>query len=213
VDDSRGFEQLSDGKTYYYRLSAYNKVDAESKPAQANATTKPRPKKPAGLKGTSSKIKEVPLAWQANPEKDISLYYIYRATGDSDSFSGIGEAKTSPYTDKNLKDGVTYRYRIQAKDNDGLLSDHSDVISVTTKPKPKSPENLQGKYEAGKAELTWSPNKETDISHYVVYEKSLWVWKKSLKQKPQIIQTVLLLKEKTKIMSFQQLIRVVWKVK
>lgn len=171
VDDSRGFEQLSDGKTYYYRLSAYNKVDAESKPAQANATTKPRPKKPAGLKGTSSKIKEVPLAWQANPEKDISLYYIYRATGDSDSFSGIGEAKTSPYTDKNLKDGVTYRYRIQAKDNDGLLSDHSDVISVTTKPKPKSPENLQGKYEAGKAELTWSPNKETDISHYVVYEK------------------------------------------
>jgi hypothetical protein len=171
VDDSRGFEQLADGKTYYYRLSAYNKVDAESKPAQANATTKPRPKKPAGLKGTSSKIKEVPLEWQANPEKDINLYYIYRTVGDSDSFSSIGEAKASPHTDKNLKDGVTYRYRIQAKDNDGLLSDFSDIISVATKPKPKSPENLQGKYEAGKAELSWSPNKETDISHYVVYEK------------------------------------------
>jgi uncharacterized protein len=171
VDDSRGFEQLADGKTYYYRLSAYNKVNAESKPALAFATTKPRPQKPSGLKGTSSKVKEVPLEWQANPEKDINLYYIYRSTSDSDSFSSIGEAKTSAHTDKNLKDGVTYRYRIQAKDNDGLLSDQSDVISATTKPKPKAPENLQGKYEAGKAELSWSPSKETDISHYIVYEK------------------------------------------
>lgn len=171
LDDSRGFEQLADGKTYYYRLSAYNKVNAESKPALTNATTKPRPQKPVGLKGASSKIKEVPLEWQASPEKDISFYYIYRATGDSDSFSNIGQANTSSYTDKNLKDGTAYRYRIQAKDNDGLLSDYSDAISVTTKPKPKSPENLQGKYEGGKAELSWSPNKETDISHYIVYEK------------------------------------------
>jgi len=171
IDESRGFEQLADGKTYYYRLSAYNKVDAESKPVLANATTKPRPQKPAGLKGTSSRIKEAPLTWQANPEKDISLYYVFRTTGDSDSFSNIGEAAGARHTDANLKDGVTYRYRIQAKDNDGLLSDYSEVISVTTKPKPKAPENLQGKHEAGKAELSWSPNSETDISHYIVYEK------------------------------------------
>ena len=32
------------------------------------------------------------------------------------------------YTDANLKDGTTYRYRIQAKDADNLLSDFSDVI-------------------------------------------------------------------------------------
>lgn len=43
LDDSRGFEQMGDGKTYYYRLSAYNKVAAESKQAFASATTKPRP--------------------------------------------------------------------------------------------------------------------------------------------------------------------------
>jgi hypothetical protein len=171
MDDSRGFDQLADGRTYYYRLTAYNKVNAESKQAQAFATTKPRPQKPGGLKGTSSRVKEAPLEWQANPEKDISLYYIYRTTGDSDSFSNIAQANMSPHTDKNLKDGATYRYRIQAKDNDGLLSDFSDTISLTTKPKPKSPENLQGKYEAGKAELSWSANKEADISHYVVYEK------------------------------------------
>ncbi len=42
---------------------------------------------------------------------------------------------------------------------------------MTTKPKPKPPENLKGKYESGKADISWSPNKETDISHYMVYEK------------------------------------------
>ena len=171
LDDSRGFEQMGDGKTYYYRLSAYNKVAAESKQAFASATTKPRPQKPGGLKGTSLKVKQVPLEWQANPEKDISLYYIYRTSGESDDFSNIGQINHSPHTDMNLKDGATYRYRIQAKDNDGLLSDFSDVISVTTKPKPNPPDNLKGKYEEGKANLSWSPNKETDISHYLVYEK------------------------------------------
>lgn len=113
----------------------------------------------------------MPLEWQTNPEKDISLYYVYRTTGESDNFSNVGQPNNSSHTDINLKDGSTYRYRIQAKDNDGLLSDHSDIISVTTKPKPKPPENLKGRYEAGKADLSWSPNKETDIAHYIVYEK------------------------------------------
>ena len=171
VDESRGFNALEDGTVYYYMMTAYNKVDAQSKQAQAGATTKPRPKKPAGLKGTSLRVKEAPLAWQANPEKDIRVYLIQRAAGDGDSFSGIAEAGATLFTDTNLKDGETYRYRIQAKDADNLLSDFSDVVAVTTKPRPRPPENVQGKFESGKALLSWTPNKEADISHYVVYEK------------------------------------------
>jgi len=45
VDESRGFNPLEDGTAYYYMLTSYNKVDAQSKQAQAGATTKPRPKK------------------------------------------------------------------------------------------------------------------------------------------------------------------------
>jgi uncharacterized protein len=43
---------------------------------------------------------------------------------------------------------------------------------ATTKAKPKRPENVQGKYESGKVILSWLPSHETDISHYVVYEKT-----------------------------------------
>ncbi|HPC85070.1 MAG TPA: hypothetical protein PK927_01200 [Smithellaceae bacterium] len=171
MDESRGFNALEDGTAYYYMLTAYNKVDAQSKQALAEATTKPRPKKPIGLKGISSRVKEAPLSWQANPEKDIQVYLIHRAAEDRDNFSGIGETATTLYTDTNLKDGATYRYRIQAKDADQLLSDFSDTVAVTTKPRPRPPESLRGKYESGKALLSWAPNKETDISHYIVYEK------------------------------------------
>lgn len=170
-DETRGFNKLEDGKTYYYMLTAYNKVDAQSKQAMAEATTKPRPQKPSGLKGAALKVKTAPLTWQANPEKDISSYLIFRAGDGSENFSPVGQAAGFSYTDANLKDGTTYRYLIQAKDNDGLLSDFSDYIAVTTKPKPQAPQNLQGRYEAGKAELSWTANKEADIAHYVVYEK------------------------------------------
>lgn len=172
LDDSRGFETIGDGKACYYRLCAYNKVAAESKPAAATATTKPRPQKPDELKGAPAKVKEAPLMWKANPEKDVSVYLVYRATGESDHFSSIGQAATTAYTDTGLKDGATYRYRIQAKDHDGLLSDFSEVITVTTKPKPKPPENLQGKYETEKADLSWQAGKEADLSGYIVYEKT-----------------------------------------
>jgi len=83
----------------------------------------------------------------------------------------VSETDKIQYVDRSLKDGTLYRYKIQAKDKDGLLSDFSDIVSVTTKPKPVKPEALNGRYEAGKAELSWSANKESDISHYVVYEK------------------------------------------
>ena len=174
LDDSRGYDPLADNKTYYYKLTAFNKVAAESKPVPAFATTKPRPQKPAGLKGEALKVKEVPLTWQANPEKDITVYYIYRSAGEKDDFSKIARVDKTSYVDKGLKDGVAYRYKIQAEDKDGLLSDYSEIIAVNTKPRPKPPEGLNGAYETGKAEISWKPNKEADISQYIVYEKQFF---------------------------------------
>lgn len=171
LDDSRGFDNLGDNRTYHYQLRAYNKVHAESLPVFASATTKPRPQKPSGLKGVSLKVKEAPLEWQANPEKDIILYFIHRATSDREDFSSVAETDKIQHIDKNLKDGTVYRYKIRARDNDGLVSDFSDEISVTTKPRPQRPEGLNGRYEDARAELSWSSNKESDIIHYAVYEK------------------------------------------
>jgi uncharacterized protein len=170
------FDKLADSGTYYYAIAAFNKVDVESELSETiSATTKPRPSHPTGLKGEALKAKKVPLTWISNPEKDIAVYQIYRSAGPEDGFSRIArvEGKTG-YEDKELKDGHTYKYKIRAEDKDELLSDFSETISVSTKPKPKKPEGLAGDVVPGKVELTWQRGSEPDISHYSVYEKRFY---------------------------------------
>lgn len=165
---------LDDNSTYFYFLTTFNKLNVESELSEsATATTKPRPVKPIGLKGEELKVKSTILTWQANPETDIVLFHVLRATGaESVDFSGVGKVQGKvEFVDKDLKDGAVYQYRIQAEDKDGLLSELSDIVKVQTKPRPKPPENLTGEFRQGKAELRWKPVSLADLDHYVVYEK------------------------------------------
>lgn len=168
---------LGDALCYYYRVTAYDDTEQQTTPSAAmSAVTKPRPVKPAGLQGEPLKIKSVPLSWQANPEKDITAYHIYRQDGTTGRFSDIAKVQggDTRYQDKDLKDGMSYGYKIQAEDQDGIRSDFSDEIRVSTKPRPKSPEALNGSYRNGAVDLTWNPAGEADVAYYRVYEKSFW---------------------------------------
>jgi fibronectin type 3 domain-containing protein/TolB-like protein len=162
---------LADNTTYYYRLTTYNKKSVESLPDLAFTKTKPCPQKTTGIKGIALKPREVPLTWRANPEKDIRAYHIYRSLDENDDFVKVGTSEKTAYVDAGLNDGVKYFYKVRAEDQDGLLSDNSEIISVTTKPKPNPPTSFKGSYKNGKAEILWVPNKESDISHYIIYEK------------------------------------------
>jgi fibronectin type 3 domain-containing protein len=165
-------EKLEDGGTYYYSMRTFNKVNVESELSETIvAVTKPRPAKPSGLNGEALKVKEVPLTWQPNPEKDIAVYHIYRAA-DPEDFVLIAKVsgKTS-YQDKDLKDGTAYNYKIRAEDKDELISDFSDVINIQTKPKPKKIEGVISRISEGNMILAWEPGSEPDLTHYIVYEK------------------------------------------
>ncbi len=168
---------LGDDLRYYYRVTAYDDTEQQTAPsATASAVTKPRPVKTGGLKGVPLKIKSVPLSWQANPEKDIVAYHVYRQDGTTGRFSAVAKVQggDTRYQDKDLKDGITYGYKIQAEDQDGVLSDFSEEIQVSTKPRPKSPEGLTGDHRNGTVELTWNPAGEADLAYYKIYEKSFW---------------------------------------
>jgi fibronectin type 3 domain-containing protein len=153
-------------------MRTFNKVNVESELSETIvAVTKPRPAKPSGLSGEALKVKEVPLTWQPNPEKDIAVYHIYRAA-DPEDFVLIAKVsgKTS-YQDKDLKDGTAYNYKIRAEDKDELISDFSDVINIQTKPKPKKIEGVISRISEGNMILAWEPGSEPDLTHYIVYEK------------------------------------------
>jgi hypothetical protein len=171
------FERLEDNRLYYYAVKSFNKVNVESDLSDIiGATTKARPARPSSLKGETLKVKSAPLFWSANPEKDIVAYRVYRSLdpAGAENFSMIVTVNKTDYTDSNLKDGQTCRYRIQAEDKDGLLSDFSDAVLLQTKPKPRAPEGLISEIKAGKMELRWSPGQEKDIVQYVVYEKKFF---------------------------------------
>lgn len=172
--------KLEDNTAYCYRITSYNKVNVESVMSDAIcATTKPRPKKPKGLKGVKLQVRKTPLKWTPNSEKDIVLYYIYRSSDEDRKFSRIAETsgKTN-YIDEGLENGHEYQYKIQAEDKDKLKSDFSDIMTIRTKPKPKAPGELEVRSEGGKTRLRWTKNTEADISHYIIYEKILFFLKK-----------------------------------
>ncbi|MDO8723292.1 MAG: hypothetical protein Q7J31_13875 [Syntrophales bacterium] len=176
TDTGRDGVKFEDNVTYYYRLTSYNKFDVESLPTPAFATTKPRPSKPTDITGVGGKVKEVPLSWKANPERDISYYRVFRnANPGSNEFSHIAKIEDKTfYTDKDLKDGATYRYALQVEDRDGLLSDFSESITIATKPRPRSPAGVNSEILSGMFQLKWEPASEPDIAYYTVYEKKFF---------------------------------------
>jgi len=174
IHDTLGDKKIEDNATIYYAMTSFNRGNVESELTETvTATTKPKPSKPSGLKGEALKIKEVPLSWEPNPEKDIAFYHIYRSSDSKEDFLEIWKIQEKKgYIDKGLEDGCTYSYKLQVEDKDGLLSDFSDTISVQTKTKPPKPVGLTGELRKGKIRLVWKAVNEPDIDHYVVYGKS-----------------------------------------
>jgi fibronectin type 3 domain-containing protein len=170
---------LNDSTTYCYRITTYNKVKVESIMSNGIcAVTKSRPTKPQGLKGNGLQVKRVPLAWLPNPEKDIACYHVYRSSDSGLTFSQVMkvEGRTS-CIDKDLEDGKEYCFKIKAVDKNNLMSDLSDSIVVRTKPIPEEPKGLEARSAEGKIFLSWKRNAESDIKHYTVYEKILFILK------------------------------------
>ncbi len=137
VDELRGTERLADGTRYHYVIRSINRIGVASDlSAPAAATTKARPRKPAGLQAKPFQARQVSLSWNANPEKDVQKYHVYRNAGTAkEEFKRIGTVSgKTEYVDSGLRDGQMYLYVVVAEDSDGLQSELSDMASVRTKP-------------------------------------------------------------------------------
>jgi|GEM_PF-215690 len=167
---------LADGTAYFYRITSFNRVDVESDPTEiVTAETKAGPKPPSGLQAEAFRVRSIPLKWQANPEKDVTTYRVLRSDGATSEFRQVTAVQNrTEYTDLDLKDGTAYRYRIQAEDRDGLLSEPSSPVAAQTKSRPKAPAGFRGEATDSRALLSWQANTEPDIDHYDLYERGLF---------------------------------------
>ncbi|NQV15582.1 hypothetical protein HQ531_09010 [bacterium] len=122
---------------------------------------------------------EVLLEWNANSEDDLDGYVLYRNTSGEnaafDSLTMLNKESTS-YLDYGLEYETTYYYKLRAFDEEGNRSGFSPVVSRTpinwNSPDPVTgliihAHNLSDVVDV---KLRWSPNGETDFSHYIVYK-------------------------------------------
>jgi hypothetical protein len=111
------------GKTYEYLVQSVEKSGekyAESEPS-VGVTFKPAdkfpPAVPVGLTAIPAS-RNIELVWDRNTERDLASYQVYR------DGKKIAEGLTAPaYSDKDVKQGVRYRYQVLAMDTAGNTSE------------------------------------------------------------------------------------------
>ena len=125
--------KLKTGKTYYYKVRAYNKTanSGYSKVVKA----KPVPAKTSLSSVKNAKGKKATLTWKK--VAGATGYKVYRTTKKNGSYKSLKTVKNvKTWTDSNLKKNKTYYYKVRAyKTVDGskVYGAYSDVKSVTVK--------------------------------------------------------------------------------
>ena len=145
---------LSSSTTYYYKVAAVD-GDGNIGPVsdQGSGTTATPPPPPAdttppvkvtGLTVTPVSTSQLNLAWNKNPESDVTHYNVYRSTTNGFSVNpgvtpAVGTSSTTSYSSSGLSSSTTYYYKVAAVDGDGNIGPVSDQGSGTTATPPPPP--------------------------------------------------------------------------
>ena len=131
--------QLPTSTSYSYRLQAVDGAgNLSGYSTAASATTvshpAPSPSTPTGLTATAASPTEIHLNWTASTGTvEVTGYNVQRCQGSGcTSFSQVGTATGTSYSDTGLSNSTSYTYRVQAVDGAGNLSGYSSVASTIT---------------------------------------------------------------------------------
>ncbi|MBD3231029.1 MAG: hypothetical protein GF329_22810, partial [Candidatus Lokiarchaeota archaeon] len=174
---------LSNGITYYYRVSAVDEVPNEGNPSDEKAgipTDETPPAKVQNLKVNNPKTGNLlQLTWEASSATDLDRYNIYRSTTPftPNASNFLISVLNNNYDDTNVLDNITYYYRITALDevpNEGNPSDLGNNKSTDTTP-PEKVTNLQisNPGTGNTLELSWTASSASDIIGYQIYRSQI----------------------------------------
>ncbi|MFI5452295.1 FG-GAP-like repeat-containing protein [Pedobacter sp. UC225_61] len=169
---------LTNGTTYYYRITAKdasgnespysNEVSATPQAGQAQTVSIPQ-----GLSANPGDA-VVKLDWLANTEATLAGYEVYGGTSANPTtlLTTVPVGSTT-YTDANLSNGTTYYYRIVAKLTDGSTSGYSNEVSATPQAGQAQtvsiPQGLSANPGDAVVKLDWLANTEANLAGYEVY--------------------------------------------
>lgn len=127
---------VTDGQTYFYRVSVIDSAGDSPQSNEASATPVGPPQPPTGLSATS-KILQIDLVWNAptdNGGSAITGYDIERSTDGGSTWNTLAPNTASTgttYSDTHVLPLTDYTYRVFAINGIGT-SDPSNTASATT---------------------------------------------------------------------------------
>jgi uncharacterized repeat protein (TIGR02543 family) len=123
------FQNLSQGMTYYFTVTAYDQTNNESLPSEEVSVKIPdiiTPTTPGNLTLTSTSGTQVAFSWTASTDNvGVTGYDVARNN------VAIGQSTTNAFVDKTISPGMTYLYTVKARDAGGNVSASSSPLSVS----------------------------------------------------------------------------------
>jgi len=159
------------GRTYNYRVAAYNASGMSTYSLPVQATTGGPPGGTIVLTATAANAWQVDLAW-SGATGDISGYRVERsttsATGPWSTTFDVPNPLATGYSDTTVSPQTTYWYRVFAYNAAGD-SAPSNVAMVTTPAEtPAAPTNLVATaVSSTQVNLTWTDNATNETGFYV----------------------------------------------
>jgi fibronectin type 3 domain-containing protein/TolB-like protein len=170
---------LRDSTTYFYRVTAINRVGAVgpvSKPVAV--TTLPPPARVHGLLARSAEVRCVPLTWSMSPENDVIRYDVYRRNVTDTNFSLIASVKgreKTGYLDGgrdpgNLADNCAYEYCIRAINSVTAESLDCTPVKAVTRSVPPTVQAVEAKAgQPRQVQLKWAQSPDEKVVGYDLY--------------------------------------------
>ena len=177
LNQSYLFQNLTDGKSYYFMVTAYDQMRNESMPSEEVSVVIPDttpPSIPGNVSLSSSSNTEVSIQW--TPSTDNVGVTAYDVARDG---VGIGLSQTTAFIDRTITAGSTYLYTVNAMDAQGNASAWSTPLEVSvalqdTTP-PSVPKNLTlNSASDTKVAFSWTASTDNvGVSNYEVARDGL----------------------------------------
>lgn len=167
------------GKTYYYRVRAKNSIGYSTYSNEAHATTSsslPIPSAPSNLTAALTPPNTIDLLWNDNSNNE-EAFHIERKESASGSWSEIGVlgGNTTSFTDPGLGGGITYYYRVRAKNSFGFsaYSNEANATTSTVITIPSAPSNLTAALTPPNTiDILWDDNSDNEEAFHVERKES-----------------------------------------
>ena len=164
---------LTNGRNYYYVVSAVNSGGESPNSSQASAAPigPPPPAAPTALSATAGDA-QVSLKWNAST--GATSYTVKRSVVSGGPYEVVAALTSTKFTDSGLTNGTTYYYVVSASSSHGEGPNSNQASARPTQPPPPTaPTGLSATAAKGKINLKWTQSSTTGIAGNSIYRATV----------------------------------------